>query len=204
MSKLYTLMALLIISFNSWSEAPPEVPEYGKLVLVENRNFTPHFYSGLDLGLAMDNSYEDVYSFNALGGYAINPLWSLGIEITYNATQTKPVFHRLEKNGEIKISNSTPNWFAQVVTRLNFIKGHLNIFNKWNSEFELAAILGAGTGYSTDYDKTSPLVSWGAELLIPANEKYKFTLGIRHFKSYPFQNDELSFSSLLVGIRRTF
>ena len=203
MSKFYTLLFVLF-SFNALAVSPPEAPNYGKLVLVENRAFKPHFEAGIDLGMALDNSYEDVYSFNILGQYNFSPLWSLGIELTGNKTEDKDLMKKLRNENEIKITNYTPTVFSQIALRFNAIKGHLNILNKWNAPFEIAAVLGGGIGYNDKDSKSSSLASWGGEFLVPVNERYKVSLGVRHYKSYPFQTDELSFTSFLLGIRRSF
>ena len=203
MSKFYTAL-ILLISLPLYAQKAPEVPEYGKLLLVENRPFQPHFSGGLDVGIALDNTSEDVYSFNLMGDYAFSPLWSLGVEVTYNSAQSRPFLDKLEEEGSIKVSNFTPDWFTQGVLRFNAIKGHMNFLNKLYSPFELALLIGGGVGYNTEESKSSSLVSWGGEFLIPFKDKYRFALGVRHYKSYPFQDEELSFTSLLLGVRQTF
>lgn len=201
MSKIYTLI-ILLLSSSLWAQ--PKVPDYGKFILVEEREVKPHHELGIDGGIALDNSTENVYSINFLGDYVFSPLFSLGLELTHNVTEEKDFLARLKQDGNVKITSYTPNWFGQVTFKTRIIKGHLNLVNKWRSPFELAAVLGGGLGYNDEHSKTSSLVSWGGELLIPFKEIYKAAIGIRHYKSYPFQDEELSFTSLLVGVRRSF
>lgn len=200
MSKLYTLL-IGLISLPVLAQDAPVVPEYGKLLLIEERQFKKHWEMGLDGGVALDNTTEDVYSLTALGNYVFSPLFSAGLEISYNETSNKDYLEEIENAGNVKVSNYTPDWFSQAALRMSVIKGHSNLLNKWQTPFELAAVLGAGLGINNEQGKTSSLISWGGELKIPVNETYKTVIGIRHYKSYPFQTEELSFTSLLAGLR---
>ena len=200
----FSTLYFLLITGTLFAQEAPIVPEYGKLLLIEDRPFRPHFEAGVEGGVALDNTAEDVYSLALMGNYVLTPLFSLGLELTYNKTQKKDYLANVEKLGNVKISSYTPDWFTQVALRINAIKGHLNLFNKWNSPFELALIAGAGIGYNDEHQKSSSLLSWGGELQIPFKETYKFVLGVRHYRSYAFKDDELSFTSFLTGFRKTF
>lgn len=197
-------LSLVLISFPLLAQEAPVVPDYGKLLLIENRPFKPYFEAGLGGGIALDNTTEDVYSISAMGNYVFTPLFSIGAEAMYNKTEDKPYLAKIEKAGNVKVSNYTPDYFFQMTLRLNLIKGHLNLVNRWNSPFEFAAILGSGVGYNDEQTKSSSLVSWGGELQIPFKNEYKAVAGVRHFKSYAFQNQELSFTSLLIDFRKVF
>lgn len=203
MSKLYTLLLLLLPVLSLAQERPP-VPDYGKLLLIEERTFKQHFELGLEGGLALDNTTEDVYSIGVMANYVATPLFSFGLDIAHNSVNEKPYLQKLEDSGNVKVSTLTPDWFSQLTLRVNVIKGHLNLLNQWNSSFELSAVLGSGVGYNVEQSKTSSLISWGGELQIPFEEKYRAVLGLRHYKSYAFRKDELSFTSLIFGIRRSF
>lgn len=202
MTNFFTLL-VLVLSTSLLAEVP-SVPEYGKLLLIEERKHESHFEWGLDGAIALDNSTEDVLGLNVLVNYVWGPLWTFGIEGTANKTQEKDYLQKLEDSGGVKITSYTPDFFTQVTARLNLIKGHANIVNKIQSPFEVAFILGSGIGYNTKLSKSSSLISWGGELLIPATQKYKAAIGLRHYKSYAFKADELSFTSLLLGLRREF
>lgn len=199
MTKVWTLLFLIALPALAQE---PVVPQYGKLLLLENREMKPHFELGIDGGLALDNSSEDVYSLNLLANYVATPLFSFGLEITRNQTEEKDYLKRLKAEEDLSITYYTPDWFTQATIRLHLIKGHLNFLNKLQSPFEMSLILGGGLGYNSEQSKSSSLISWGGELAIPFGDSYKGTLGVRHYKSYPFQDEELSFTSLLVGIRK--
>lgn len=201
MTKVYTAL-LLFVSLSLLAETPV-VPEYGKLLVLENRTFKSHWEMGLDGGIAMDNSSEDVYSVNALVNYVTTPLLSFGLEFTYNHTDEKAYLKKLKEQEDIKITSFTPDFYTQVTGRIQVIKGHLNFLNKIYSPFEMSLILGGGFGYNSHQKKSSSLASWGGEILIPFGQTYKGSLGIRHYKSYPFQTEELSYTSLLFGVRKS-
>lgn len=205
MKKLTKFLTLAFLAVSVPIEAQvPTVPEYGKLLVLENRELKPHFEGGLDLGLSLDNSIENVYLVNGLINYVVNPLWSFGLELSGNKTQKKDELKRLEDSGDIKISSVTPDFFSQVTARFHPIKGQLNFMNKYQSPFEFALVLGGGVTYNTRYQKSSSLVSWGGEFIVPIAGAYKGVAGIRHYKAYAFQKEELSFTSLLLGMRKEF
>lgn len=202
MTKFFTL---LLLSFSSWGWAQaPVVPNYGKLLLLEDREMRPHWEWGMDGGLAIDNTSENVYSLNVNLNYVTSPLWSWGVELTHNKTEDKAYLKRLQEAGDIKVTSYTPDWFSQLIIRFHLIKGHLNLLNKMQTPFELALIAGAGAAYHTELSKSSSLISWGGEFLIPITKSFKAAVGIRHYKSYAFQKDELSYTSLLLGLRSEF
>lgn len=202
MTKAFTLLVILF-SGTLLAEVPA-VPEYGKLLLLEERDFRPHYEWGFDGGIALDNSSESVYSINGLVNYVASPLWSFGVEATFNKTEDKDYLKKLQDAEDIEITNYTPDWYGQLTARVHLIKGHLNFLNKLQTPFEMSLIAGAGMAYNSELSKSSSLVSWGGELLIPFSKTYKGSLGVRHYKSYAFQKDELSYTSLLVGIRSEF
>lgn len=202
MTKFWTL---LILATSTYALADvPSVPNYGKLLLLENREMKPHWEWGIDGGLALDNASENVYSLSGNVNYVTSPLWSFGMELTLNRMENKPYLRRLQDAGDIKVTSYTPDWFTQFTTRFHLVKGHLNLLNKLQTPFELSFIAGVGAGYNTELSKTSSLISWGGEILVPMTKTYKAALGIRHYKSYAFQKDELSYTSLLVGLRSEF
>lgn len=202
MTKLFTLLLLAATSL-AIAEAPP-VPDYGKLLLIEEREMKPHFEWGMDGGVALDNASEDVYSLSGTLNYVASPLWSFGTEITANKTEDKAYLKRLQDSGDIKVTSYTPDWFGQLTARFHLIKGHLNLLNKIQTPFELSLVAGAGIAYNSELSKSSSLFSWGGEFLIPVTKTYKAAIGIRHYKTYAFQKDELSYTSLLLGIRSEF
>ena len=199
MTKLFTLIFLCVSG--TLLATPPSVPDYGKLLILENREIKPHIEWGVEGGASLDNPIENVYSINALINYVTSPLWSFGLEATFNKTDEKDELTRLQANGNVRITNYTPDFFSQVTARLHLIKGQLNLLNKAQSPFEVSFVVGGGLAYNSELSKSSSLLSWGGEFLVPLSEKWKAALGIRHYKSYAFQSDELSFTSLLLGVR---
>ncbi len=202
MSKLFTLL-LIITSTLAVADTPPGA-DYGKLLLIEEREMKPHFEWGVDGGVALDNASENVYSLSGLLDYVASPLWSFGAEITVNKTEDKDYLKRLQASGDIKVTSYTPDWFGQLTARFHLIKGHLNLLNKIQTPFEMSLVGGAGVAYNSELSKSSSLFSWGGEFLIPVTKTYKAALGIRHFKTYAFQKDELSYTNLLLGVRSEF
>lgn len=202
MTKLFKLF-FIIASTLAVADAPP-VPDYGKLLLIEEREMKPHFEWGVVGGLALDNASENVYSLSGLLNYVASPLWSFGTEITANKTENMDYLKRLEASGDIKVTSYTPDWFGQLTARFHIIKGHLNLLNKIQTPFEMSLVGGAGAAYNSELSKSSSLFTWGGEFLIPVTKTYKAALGIRHYKTYAFQKDELSYTSLLLGIRTDF